>query len=49
MAKEIKTERIYIRLSAKMKKQVEVLAQAEQRSVSNFIEKELTKIIMGNK
>lgn len=40
-----KTERIYIRLTPELKEQIQAAAEAEGRSVSNYIERLITQAL----
>jgi uncharacterized protein (DUF1778 family) len=40
-----KTERLYIRLTPELKKQIQAAAEAEGRSVSNYIEHLITQAL----
>lgn len=40
-----KTERLYIRLTPELKEQIRVAAEAEGRSVSNYIEHLITQAL----
>ena len=40
-----KTERLYVRLTPEIKEQVRAAAEAEGRSISNFIEHLITQVL----
>lgn len=40
-----KTERLYIRLTLELKEQIQAAAEAESRSVSNYIEHLITQAL----
>lgn len=40
-----KTERLYIRLTPELKEQIQAVAEAEGRSVSNYIEHLITQAL----